>query len=319
MKIVVLDGYTLNPGDLSWDSFSKLGTVEVFDRTPPDKVLSRSAGSEILLTNKTVITRDHLKSLPGLKYVGVLATGYNVIDTTAARELGITVTNIPAYSTDSVAQLTFALILEFCFHVQKHSDSVLQGTWCRSVDFSYREWPLIELASKTLGIVGYGTIGRKVAEIASSFGMNVLAYSRTRTEQASVNNFRWADSPEEIFRESDFLSIHTPLTAETRGMVNAGRLRLMKKTAFLINTSRGPVVNENDLADALNSGIIAGAGLDVLSAEPPAEDNPLLRAKNCIITPHIAWATLEARSRLMDIAAENIRAFLSGAPINVVG
>lgn len=318
MKIVVLDGYTLNPGDLSWDSLAKLGTVEVFDRTPPDKVLSRSKGTEILLTNKTILTQDHIKSLPELKYVGVLATGYNVIDARAAKDRGITVTNIPAYSTDSVAQLTFALILELCFHVQKHSDSVMRGDWCRSVDFSYRDWPLMELTSKTLGIIGFGTIGKKVADIASSFGMNVLAYSRTRTDQSGRRNFSWAATPEEIFIKSDFLSIHTPLTAETNDLVNAGSLELMKNTAFLINTSRGPVINEKDLAEALNSGMIAGAGLDVLSTEPPSFDNPLLKAKNCIITPHIAWATYEARSRLMDIAVENVRAFISGTPVNVV-
>lgn len=318
MKIVVLDGYTLNPGDLSWDSLIKLGSVEVFDRTPPDTVLERSRGADILLTNKTILTEDHLNSLPELKYIGVLATGFNVIDAQAAGRRGITVTNIPAYSTDSVAQLTFALILELCFHVQKHSDSVMQGKWCSSVDFSYREWPLIELASKTLGILGFGSIGKKVADIASSFGMNVIAYSRTKTDQLHRKSFRWADTPEEIFSNSDFLSIHTPLTAETKGMVNAGKLKLMKKSAFIINTARGPVINEKDLADALNSGLIAGAGLDVLSSEPPSEDNPLLKAKNCLITPHIAWATFEARSRLMDIAVENVRAFISGTPVNVV-
>lgn len=318
MKIVVLDGYTLNPGDLSWEPLSNIGTVEIYDRTPADKVIMRAKGAEMLLTNKTVLSEDQLRSLPELKYVGVLATGFNVIDAPAARKLGITVTNIPAYSTDSVAQLVFALILEFCFHVQKHSDSVLQGNWCRSIDFSYREWPLIELASKTIGILGFGTIGKKTADIAASFGMNILACSRTKSDQSRRKNFRWADTAEEIFRESDFLSIHTPLTSDTKGLVNTARLSLMKKTAFLINTSRGPVINEKDLADALNSGMIAGAGLDVLSSEPPSEDNPLLKARNCIITPHIAWATFEARSRLMDVAVENVRAYMSGTPVNVV-
>lgn len=318
MKIVVLDGYTLNPGDLSWDKLNNLGTLEVFDRTPPDKITERSIGAEILLTNKTILTHDHLRLLPQLKYVGVLATGYNVIDVSVARDLGITVTNIPAYSTDSVAQLTFALILEFCFHVQDHSDLVMRGNWCRSVDFSFREWPLVELASKTLGIIGFGTIGKKVADIASSFGMNVLAYSRNRTDQSHRKNFRWAANIADVFAESDFLSLHTPLIAETKGLVNMEKLKLMKKGAFLINTSRGPVVNEKDLAEALNSGLIAGAGLDVLSNEPPSESNPLLKARNCIITPHIAWATFEARTRLMNIAVENIRAFISGSPVNVV-
>lgn len=318
MKIVVLDGYTLNPGDLSWDPLFNLGSVEIYDRTPANEVEMRSKGAEVLLTNKTVLTAKALQSLPELKYVGVLATGYNVIDAAAARELGITVTNIPAYSTESVAQLVFAMILEFCFHVQKHSDSVMQGKWCRSVDFSYREWPLIELASKTIGILGFGTIGKKVADIASSFGMNILAYSRTKTNQSHRKNFRWADSMEEIFRDSDFLTIHTPLTPETKGLVSTAMLNLMNRTSFLINTSRGAVVNEKDLADALNSGMIAGAGLDVLSTEPPSEDNPLLKARNCIITPHIAWATIEARSRLMEIAVENVRAYISGTPVNVV-
>lgn len=317
MKIVVLDGYTLNPGDLSWEALGKLGDLIVYDRTPLELVVERSADAEIILTNKTIISGDMLKSLPKLRYVGVLATGYNVIDSFKARELGIGVTNIPAYSTDSVAQITFALILELCLHVQDHSTAVLAGEWADSIDFSFRKHPLIELSSKTLGIIGFGSIGKKVCDIASAFGMNVIAYSRTRTEQSHRNNFRWVELPE-LFSISDFVSIHCPLTADTKGLINMSNLRLMKQSAFLINTSRGPIVIENDLAEALNNGIIAGAGLDVLSTEPPSPGNPLLSSKNCIITPHIAWATFEARTRLMKIAVQNVKAFLDGSPVNVV-
>lgn len=317
MKIVVLDGYTLNPGDLSWQALREAGDLAVYDRTPADLVYERSAGAGIILTNKTVLTAEMLQKLPGLKYVGVLATGYNVIDTVEAGRLGITVTNIPAYSTDSVAQLVFAFILELCFHVQKHSDSVHAGEWQRSVDFSYRKFPLAELASKTIGIIGYGNIGKKVGGIATAFGMNVVAYSRSQTGQPPQANFRWVTLPE-LFSVSDIVTVHCPLTPETKGLINAERLALMKKTAFLINTSRGPVVSETDLAEALNTDVIAGAGLDVLSSEPPSGDNPLLTAKNCIITPHIAWATLEARTRLMEMAVANLKAFLSGNPVNVV-
>lgn len=317
MKIVVLDGYALNPGDLSWQALREAGDLVVYDRTPADKVYERSSGAEVILTNKTVLTGEMLLKLTGLKYVGVLATGYNVIDTVEAGKLGITVTNIPAYSTDSVAQLVFAFLLELCFHVQKHSDSVHAGEWQRSVDFSYRKFPLTELASKTIGIIGYGNIGKKVGGIATAFGMNVVAYSRLQKGKTNEANFRWVDL-NELFSVADVVTVHCPLTPETKGLVNAERLAMMKKTAFLINTSRGPVVSEKDLADALNNGVIAGAGLDVLSSEPPSGDNPLLTAKNCIITPHIAWATLEARTRLMEIAVANVKAFLTGRPVNVV-
>ncbi len=317
MKIVVLDGYTLNPGDLTWDGLRELGELAVYDRTPPDKVPERSEGADILLTNKTLLTGEILKSLPGLKYVGVLATGYNVIDIEMAAKLGIVVTNIPAYSTNSVAQLTFALILELCFHAQKHSDSVMSGKWSGSVDFTYRDYPLTELASKTLGIIGFGTIGKKVSEIAMAFGMNVIALSKPKSDQSHTTGISRAALPE-LLSNSDIVSIHCPLTPETAGMININTLRLMKRSAFLINTSRGPIVVEKDLAEALNEGIIAGAGLDVLSVEPPPEDNPLLRAINCIITPHIAWATLESRTRLMKMAVQNVRAFMSGSAINVV-
>ncbi len=317
MKIVVLDGYTLNPGDLSWDALKEFGDLTIYDRTPSERIFERSVEADILLTNKTVLSGDMLKSLPGLKYVGVLATGYNVIDIDKAGELGIIVTNIPAYSTNSVAQLTFALILELSFHVQRHSDSVMKGKWSGSIDFTYRNYPLTELASKTLGIIGLGNIGQKVCEIAMAFGMNILVSSRPQPDQSHKAGIAWAGIPELLSR-SDIVTIHCPLIPETAGMININTLRLMKRSAFLINTSRGPIVLEKDLADALNANIIAGAGLDVLSVEPPAEDNPLLRAKNCIITPHIAWATPEARSRLMQIAVQNVSAFLAGAAINVV-
>ena len=317
MNIVVLDGYTLNPGDLSWVGLSELGDLTVYDRTPSELILERSVKADILLTNKTMLSRDILKSLPGLKYVGVLATGYNVIDTEEAGRLGIVVTNIPAYGTSSVAQLTFALIFELCFHVQRQSDIVMSGKWSASVDFTYRDYPLIELASKTLGIIGFGNIGKKVCDIAMALAMNVIASSRSRGDRSNGPRFEWAGISELLSR-SDIVTIHCPLTSETAGMINTGSLRLMKRSSFLINTSRGLLIVEKDLAAALNEGIIAGAGLDVLAVEPPAEDNPLLRAKNCIITPHIAWATLESRTRLMQIAVQNVRAFLAGSSVNVV-
>ena len=317
MKIVILDGYTMNPGDLSWDGLRELGDLDVYDRTDPEQVPERSEGAEILLINKAVLNSDILKALPDLKYVGVLATGYNVIDLEEAGRHGIIVTNVPAYSTDSVAQMTFALILELCHHVQRHSDSVMAGKWSASPDFSYREYPLIELASKTMGIIGYGNIGRKVCQIACSFGMKVMVAESSRKNQPTQKRIERVGLPE-LLSGSDIVSIHCPLTPETRGMINIDNLKLMKSSAFLINTSRGPVVVEKDLTDALNEGIIAGAGLDVLSAEPPSDDNPLFGAKNCIITPHIAWATYEARKRLIDIAVDNVRAYIQGSPINVV-
>lgn len=316
MKIIVLDGYTLNPGDLSWDALNELGEVTVYDRTSPDQVVSRAAGAEIILTNKTIVDGDTLRSLPALRYAGVLATGYNVINTEAARQLGIVVTNVPAYSTDSVAQLTFALILELCHHVQRHSDSVIKGNWSSSEDFSFRDYPLIELASKRIGIIGYGTIGKRVSNIAEAFGMDVLVF--TRPGAPDEDRKITFTSLDDLLTLSDIVTIHCPLTPETAGLISLERLRKMKRSAFLINTSRGPVVAEKDLAHALNEGIIAGAGLDVLSSEPPDKNNPLLTARNCIITPHIAWATFESRTRLMDIAVNNIRSFISGVPVNVV-
>jgi len=317
MKIVVLDGYTLNPGDLSWEALKNLGDVTIYDRTPREKILERSADAQVLLTNKTLLNETILNSLPSLKYIGVLATGYNVIDTEAAKARGIIVTNVPAYSTSSVAQLTFALLLELSLHVQRHSDSVFEGGWVKSPDFSYWNFPLIELMGKTIGIIGFGNIGRKVADIATAFGMNIICYSKSHTDQSHRSNFRWV-TPDELFETSDVVSLHCPLVPETKGLVNIQYLKKMKKSAFLLNTSRGPLVVEEDLAFALNNDLIAGAGLDVLSDEPPSEDNPLLRAKNCIITPHFAWATVDARIRLMNAALANLSAYLSGKPVNVV-
>jgi glycerate dehydrogenase len=317
MKIVVLDGHTLNPGDLNWDKLFELGEVVLHDRTPVDKIIERSLGAEVLITNKTPLTEETLNRLPDLRYIGVLATGYNVVDTVTAKKRNIIVTNVPAYSTMSVTQLTFALLLELCHSVQRHSDSVMKGKWSESVDFSYWDFPLIELSGKTLGIIGFGTIGKKVADIATLFGMNIIAASRHRTDESVRKNFRWAEIGE-VLEQADVVSIHCPLTPDTKGLINAESLKKMKRSAFLINTSRGPVVVEQDLADALNNGIIAGAGIDVLSTEPPAKDNPLFKAKNCLITPHIAWATKEARVRLMDEAVNNVAAFIDGKPLNVV-
>ena len=317
MKIVVLDGYTLNPGDLSWDGLKKIGDVSIYDRTPKAQILERAAGAEIVFTNKTPLNREVLSQLVSLKYIGVLATGYNIVDTEAAKDKGIIVTNIPGYGTDSVAQMTFALLLELCHHVQYHSDSVRQGKWSQSVDFCYWNYPLVELAGKTMGIIGFGNIGNKVANIAASFGMNIIGNDQFKTDQSHRKNFRWAEV-NQLLEESDVVSIHCPLFPETKGLINKERLKMMKKSAFLLNTSRGPVIVEEDLAEALNNDRIAGAGIDVLSVEPPSKDNPLFSAKNCLITPHIAWATKEARTRLMDIAVNNLVAFNNGNPVNVV-
>ena len=317
MKIVVLDGHTLNPGDLSWDRLLKLGAVVLYDRTPIEKILERSRGAEILITNKTPLSEDIINSLPSVKYIGVLATGYNIVDTETAKKRGIIVTNIPTYGTISVAQLTFALLLELCHHVQRHSDSVMNGKWAESVDFCFWDFPLIELSGKTLGIIGFGNIGNKVGDIATASGMDIIGSSKPHTDQSHRKNFKWAEI-NELLEQSDIVSIHCPLLPETKGLINAETLKRMKRSAFLLNTSRGPIVVDKDLADALNNGIIAGAGIDVLSVEPPSKDNPLFKAKNCIITPHIAWATKEARTRLIDIAVNNLSAFINGKPVNVV-
>jgi len=317
MNIVVLDGYTLNPGDLSWNKMEKLGNLTIYERTSPDKVYERTKDAAIVLTNKTPISPELINKLPSLKYIGVLATGYNVVDVEAARQKGIPVTNVPGYGPNSVAQLTFALLLELCQHVQRHSDAVLEGKWATSADWCFWDYPLVELAGKTMGVIGFGTIGQRVADIASGFGMNVIGQSRTQTDQSQRKNFKWG-SLEELLRESDVISIHCPLTPETKGLINKDTLKKMKAATFLLNTSRGPIIVDQNLADALNNNVIAGAGIDVLSVEPPPKDNPLFKAKNCLITPHLAWATKEARSRLMNGVVENVSAFLSGKPVNVV-
>ena len=316
MKIVVLDGYGLNPGDLSWDAVSQLGELTVYDRTSSEEVIARSAGAEAILTNKTVITAEIMEALPDLKYIGVLATGYNVVNIDAAREKGIVVTNIPAYSTPSVAQMVFAHILNIAQQVQHHSEEVRKGRWTNNTDFCFWDTPLIELREKKIGLVGLGHTGFNTARIAIGFGMQVTAYtSKSSLQLPPEIKKRTLD---ELFSECDIVSLHCPLTDETKELVNAERLRLMKPTAILINTGRGPLVNEQDLADALNAGKLYAAGLDVLSSEPPKADNPLLTARNCYITPHIAWASLEARTRLMDILVENIKAFQAGKPVNNV-
>ncbi|GAK35683.1 D-2-hydroxyacid dehydrogenase [Bacteroides graminisolvens] len=316
MKIVVLDGYGLNPGDLSWDAVSQLGELTVYDRTSSEEVIERSAGAEAILTNKTVISAEIMEALPDLKYIGVLATGYNVVNVGAAREKGIVVTNIPAYSTPSVAQMVFAHILNIAQQVQHHSEEVRKGRWTNNADFCFWDTPLIELREKKIGLVGLGHTGFNTARIAIGFGMQVTAYtSKSSLQLPPEIKKRTLD---ELFSECDIVSLHCPLTDETKELVNAERLRLMKPTAILINTGRGPLVNEQDLADALNAGKLYAAGLDVLSSEPPKADNPLLTARNCYITPHIAWASLEARTRLMDILVENIKAFQAGKPVNNV-
>jgi glycerate dehydrogenase len=317
MKIVVLDGYCLNPGDLSWDGLRRLGIVEVFDRTMVDEVVQRAAGAAAVFTNKTPLPDYVLRQLPDLKFAGVLATGFNVVDVAAAKQQGIVVSNIPTYGTASVAQFVFALVLELCHNVKLHSDAVRAGEWSRNADWSFWKAPLTELAGKTMGIVGFGRIGRAVGRIADAMGMRVVAHDTVQENAPLYTGFRWAPL-EELLADADVVSLHSPLFPETRGMINSRSLSRMKATALLINTSRGPLVVDQDLADALNSGRIAGAALDVLSAEPPLENNPLLRARNCLVTPHIAWATREARSRLMDLAVENLQAFLAGRPQNVV-
>ena len=316
MKIVVLDGYGLNPGDLSWSAWEALGELTVYDRTSPSELLERSVGAEVLITNKTLITAENMAELPSLKYIGVLATGYNVVDIDAAKARGIVVTNIPAYSTASVAQMVFAHVLNITQRVGYYANENTQGRWTNNADFCYWDTNLVELDGKKMGIVGYGNIGKATARIALAFGMEVLAY--TSKEQKDLPQGVRKATLDELFSESDVVSLHCPLTPDTKELVNAERLKTMKPSAILINTGRGPLVNEQDLANALNEGRIAGAGLDVLSVEPSLADNPLLKAKNCFITPHIAWATKEARTRLMDIAINNLRSYQEGNVINNV-
>jgi len=317
MKIVILDGHAINPGDLSWDALRSLGELEVFDRTPEDAIVTRAGEADVLLTVRTPLSARTLKQLKRLRYVGAIFTGYDEIDLKAARELNILVTNVPTYGTASVAQLVFALLLELCHHVALHSAATHAGEWSRSPDFSFWKTPLVELQGKTMGILGFGRIGRHTAEIAKAMGMRVIAADAGRKEAPDWPGFRWCDV-DELMAAGDVVSLHCPLLPQTRGIVNASSLSKMRPGSFLINTSRGPLVVEQDLADALNDGRLAGAAVDVLSSEPPPLDNPLLRAKNCIVTPHIAWATKEARIRLIESAAANLRGFLDGRPVNVV-
>ncbi len=318
MKIAVLDGHALNPGDLSWDELRALGECVVYPRTPPEQVMERAAGAEAVLTNKTVLTRAHLEALPDLRYVGVLATGYNVVDVDAARARGIAVTNVPGYGTPSVAQMTMALLLELTLHVGAHAQSVREGQWSRSPDFAYWNTPLTELSGLTLGIVGFGDIGQAVARLAQAFGMTVLAHRRPRSGVPDdLRAVRFVER-ESLLRESDVVSLHCPLTPETAHLIDAASLALMRPSAFLLNTSRGGLVDAPALAEALTQGRLAGAALDVLETEPPPADNPLLRAPNCLITPHIAWATRAARERLLRAVTDNLRAFQQGEPRNRV-
>lgn len=317
MKIVVLDGYTLNPGDLSWDALKEWRELTVYERTAPKEVLKRAAGAEVLFTNKVVLDADTIEKLPDLKYIGVLATGYNIVDIEAASRRGVVVTNIPAYSTKSVAQMAFAHILNIVQRTGHYAEEVRNGRWSGQADFCFWDTPLHELDGKKMGIIGFGNTGRATARIAVSFGLDVYAYT-SKSAMELPPEVHKCPSLDELFRKCDIVSLHCPLAEDTRELVDARKLSLMKPTAILINTGRGGLVNEQDLADALNGGKIAAAGLDVLSSEPPRADNPLLKARNCYITPHQAWATSEARVRLMNLAVNNLKAFVEGCPVNVV-
>ena len=314
MKIVVLDGHTLNPDDLSWQGFEELGEVEVYPRTSVDQLIERSEDAEVLLINKIKLFQPEIEQLPKLKYIGLCATGYDNVDREFARKKGIPVTNIPAYGTASVAQHAFALLLELTNRVGIHNKSVHELEWVRSEDFSYFKAPLIELQNKVMGILGYGAIGKEVAKIAEAFGMEALVHSQ---HAKTIGHGRLV-ALDELMEKTDVLSIHASLNERTNSLIDKGALSKMKSSALIINTSRGAIINDYDLAEALNNGRIAGAGLDVLSKEPPSADNPLLTAKNCIITPHISWVSSESRQRLMDIAVENLKAFLQGEQKNVV-
>lgn len=316
MKIVVLDGYGVNPGDLSWKKLEELGELTVYERTAPEDVLTRTEDAEIVLTNKVVLSAEVLEKLPKLKYIGVLATGYNVVDTEAARAQGVAVTNIPAYSTDSVVQMTFAHILNITNRVAHYARENREGKWARSKDFCYWDTPLLELSGLTLGVVGLGNIGMKVARVARTLGMEV--YAATSKSSSSLPEGIQKTTFKGLLGVCDILTLHCPLTPDTRELVNAKTLGMMKRGAVVINTGRGPLVNENDVAEALRSGQLAAYGADVMCQEPPREDNPLLAEPNAFITPHVAWATIDARRRLMKIAADNIKAFVEGKPVNVV-
>lgn len=317
MKIVVLDGYTLNPGDISWEGLEALGEVTVYDRTKPEEVVERIGDAEVVYTNKTPITRDTLDQCGNIRFIGVLATGYNIIDIEAAKEKGIPVSNIPTYGTAAVSQFAIALLLELCHHIGEHSDAVKNGEWTSNPDWCFWKYPLVELAGKTMGIVGFGRIGQDTGKIAQALGMKVLAFDAYKRPELESETCRYADL-DTLLAESDVISLHCPLFPDTEGIINKDTIAKMKTGVMIINDSRGPLIVEEDLRDALNSGKVAGAALDVVSTEPIKMDNPLLSAKNVILTPHIAWAPKESRQRLMDIAVENLQCFVDGAPQNVV-
>jgi glycerate dehydrogenase len=317
MKIVILDGYTVNPGDNPWGDLARLGELVAYDRTPPDKIIERGGDADIILTNKTPLHTDILDRLPRLRFIAELATGYDNIDIAAAGRLGIPVANVPEYSTDSVAQHTIALLLALCNRVAEHADAVNQGEWCSSPDFSFCKAPLVELAGKKFGIIGFGHIGQRVGGIAHALGMEILAFNPHHRNRTALFSVAWLDLCE-VFSSADVVSLHCPLTTDNEGFVNAELIGSMKRSAFLINTARGKLINEADLASALGSDMIAGAALDVVSREPIFSDNPLLHTRNCLITPHIGWASLEARRRLTATTIRNIEAFLDGQQANIV-
>jgi len=311
MRIVILDGYTENPGDLSWEGFEKLGELKVYDRTPKDKIKERIGGADVVITNKTPIIRETMIACPNMKYVGVLATGYNVVDVVAASERGIIVTNIPTYGSAAVAQMAVALLLEICHHTAHHANAVLEGRWSSNPDWCFWDYPLIELAGKTMGIIGYGRIGQSTGKIAKALGMKVVSYDPIEKVEESVDL-------DTLFKIADVIALHCPLLPETEGIINNNNIAKMKDGVIILNNSRGPLIVEEDLCDALNSGKVYAAGLDVVSTEPIRTDNPLLKAKNCFITPHISWAPKESRERLMNIAVDNLEKFIIGEPINIV-
>lgn len=317
MKIVVLDGYTENPGDLSWSGFDKLGELTVYERTPYDKIAERIGDADAVYTNKTPIDREILDNCPNLKYIGVLATGFNVVDVEAAKEKGIPVTNIPTYGTAAVGQFAIALLLEICHHIGGHDKAVHDGRWENCEDWCFWDHPLMELDGKTMGIIGFGRIGQVTGRIAQALGMKVLAYDAFQNPALVNENCKYTDL-NTLLKTSDVIALHCPLTPETKGIINKNTISKMKDGVIILNNSRGPLVAEQDLADALNAGKVYAAGLDVVSTEPIKGDNPLLRAKNCIITPHISWAPKESRQRLMDIAVDNLNKFIAGTPVNVV-
>jgi glycerate dehydrogenase len=319
MKIVILDAYTLNPGDLSWEKLKDYGEVAVHDRTEDnvDSIIETIGTAEIVFTNKTPLPKEVLAKASSLKYIGVLATGFNVVDVNTAKDLDIVVTNVPSYGTTAVAQMTLALLLEMCHHVGEHNRAVKEGAWSKSKDFCFWNYPLIELGGKTMGIIGFGRIGQATAKLAQAFGMNILTSGSSRKPELETSTCKQVDM-DELLAKSDVISLHCPLTPETEGIINATNIAKMKDGVMIINTSRGQLIVENDLKEALDKGKIAGAAVDVVSKEPIDQDNPLLKAKNCIITPHIAWAPKESRSRLLTTALENLEAFIKGKPINVV-